>query len=185
MADVISILLQDHNEVRQLFGQLDSAVGAEQRTELFHKLVRELAMHETAEEEVVYPALRKDAADGDAVADARIEEEGEAEKLLSKMEKMDVASEEFARALDKLRAAVLQHAEKEESEVFPRLRQAESEERLEAMGKILETAKKTAPTHPHPHVPNTAAANMAAGPMAAVFDRARDAIRDVRQRIAS
>jgi hypothetical protein len=41
---------------------------------------------------------------------------------------------------------------------------------------MFEKAKKTAPTHPHPSTPNTPGANMALGPVAAVFDRARDAV---------
>lgn len=182
--DAVTLLLNDHDEVRQLFGRFDTATTPEQKKEIFQQLVHELAVHETAEEEIVYPMLRKDVADGDGIADKRIAEEEQADKLLASMEKMDPSSSEFTAAFGKLRTAVLSHAEREEQEVFPRLRSHEDGERLASMGRLLEMAKKTAPTRPHPHVPGSATANLVAGPMAAIVDRTRDAIRDARQRLA-
>ena len=49
--------------------------------------------------------------------------------------------------------------------------------RLEQMAKKMELARKAAPTHPHPHAPNTPPGNIAAGAVAAVVDKIRDALR--------
>ena len=68
--DVVEFLLGQHREVERLFGELRQASG-EARQHAFEHLVQLLAVHETAEEEVVYPALRQAAEDGDAIADAR------------------------------------------------------------------------------------------------------------------
>lgn len=181
--DVVDLLLADHAEAKQLMSTVESSSGGSKQ-EAFEKLVFELARHETAEEEVVYPALRK-LDGGDAVADARIKEEGEAKKALAELEKLDIAGTEWDTKFASLRTDVLAHAEAEEREVFFRLRQSEDKDGLAKMGKVLELAKKTAPTHPHPNVPGTATANLMAGPLAAVFDRARDAIRDAREKMAS
>ena len=50
-------LRQQHAEVLALFVAFDQAAGA-QRAEIFDCLRRALAVHETAEEVVVYPAAR-------------------------------------------------------------------------------------------------------------------------------
>ena len=181
--DLISLLLQDHKEAEALMEKLDKSSG-DARKEAFQQLVYELARHETAEEEVVYPALRR-LDGGAAVADARIKEEEKANKVLAELEKMDMASADWSAKFSAFRRDVLAHAEAEETQVFPRLREAEDADKLERMGKVLEMAKATAPTHPHPNVPGTATANLLAGPMAAVIDRTRDAIREAKEKLAS
>ncbi|HEX3946098.1 MAG TPA: hemerythrin domain-containing protein [Acidimicrobiales bacterium] len=171
---IIEALRQDHDEVRALFGRIESAVGDDRR-DLFQQLVAELVRHEVAEEEILRPVSKRDA--GEAIANARIKEESEAEALLKEMESLDVSSPEFEVKLAKLHQDVEQHADAEETKEFPRVQEKESADRLEKMATAYETAKKMAPTRPHPSTPNTPAANMLVGPFAAVMDRARDAVR--------
>jgi hypothetical protein len=83
--------------------------------------------------------------------------------------------------LEVLRKAVLDHAEHEEQEEFPRLRSSLNPVQLEAMGVAVQVAEATAPTHPHPEV-NSLAANLVAGPMLAFADRTRDLVRDAIRR---
>jgi hemerythrin superfamily protein len=171
---IIEALRHDHDEVRETFGRLDAATG-EQRRELFQQLVGELVRHEVAEEEILRPVSKRDA--GEEIANARINEESQAEQLLKEMEKLDPASAEFTSKLATLRQEVENHATAEETQEFPKVAEKESPERLEQMGRIYEAAKKAAPTRPHPSTPNTPVANMLVGPFAAVMDRARDAVR--------
>jgi iron-sulfur cluster repair protein YtfE (RIC family) len=172
---IIEALRHDHDEVREMFARLDAATG-EQRRELFQQLLSELVRHEVAEEEILRPVSKRDA--GEAIANARIKEESQAEELLKEMEKLDPGSAEFSSKLAKLRREVERHAEAEETKEFPRVAKKESTERLEQMGRAYEAAKRAAPTRPHPSTPNTPVANMLVGPLAAVVDRARDAVRD-------
>jgi hemerythrin superfamily protein len=182
--EVISMLLADHQEVRQLLTRVGSSKG-EARKEAFQQLVKELARHETAEEEVLYPSVRRSVDGGDDLADARIEEEQQGERLLAELEKRGTGGDDFDAVFAELSRAVLAHAEAEETQVFPRVREVMSIEDRERMGKVLDMAKKAAPTHPHPNVPGSATANMLAGPVAAVIDLTRDAIRDAWQKVAS
>ena len=172
---IIDALRRDHQDVRKLLARLETASG-KQRRELFQRLVAELVRHEVAEEEILRPVSKRDA--GEAIANARIKEESQAEQLLKDMEKLDPDSAEFASKLTRLRRDVERHAEAEETKEFPRVAKKETTERLEQMGRAYEAAKKAAPTRPHPKTPNTPAANLLAGPFAAVADRARDAVRD-------
>lgn len=173
--DIVSLLVEDHDEVKQLFAQIDVAPISE-RGALFRQLTHELVVHEIGEEEIVYPRLRQIAAAEEAVADARIAEEKEAEQLLAQLEDMDPASAEFMTKYTTLKHAVLQHATEEEKVVFPTLRANLSEQELLDLGALLKKAKAAAPTHPHPTAPHTPPGNVLAGSMAAVMDKVRDAL---------
>jgi hemerythrin superfamily protein len=174
-ADIVDLIGAQHDEIRRLFSQLQG--GGDGRSDTFECLVRLLAVHETAEEEIVYPALRKTGGEGERVAEARKSEEDEAKTLLSDLERIGVGGEGFDAQLEAVRMAVLEHAASEEREVFPLLRQSLDPETLEKMRTSFETAEAMAPTHPHPHGPESAAGNMLVGPFVAVVDKVRDALR--------
>lgn len=174
--DLVSVITQDHNAVRQRLSEFDSASPGS-REELFWKLTDQLVRHEVAEQVVVYPALRELPGGGE-VADVRIAEEEKAEKLLASMEHLDPTGEEFARAIEELSEAVLEHALKEEAEVLPLFLAHEESGRLQYLAQKFKGAKLGAPSHPHPHLPSSPAAHKVLGPIAAFFERARAAARE-------
>ena len=55
--DVVALLMRQHGDIRNLFDEVEAATG-EERRDAFRRLVRLLAAHETAEEEVVHPFAR-------------------------------------------------------------------------------------------------------------------------------
>lgn len=173
-AGIIEALCEDHEEVKKLFTQVDTATG-DRKKELFQHLVAEIVRHEVAEEEILRPISQRDA--GKAIAQARMKEEHEAEELLKEMESLDPSTPEFEQKFTKLRTAVERHAEAEETKEFPRIAKKESPAQLQRMGQAYEFAKHMAPTRPHPAVPNTPLVNMLVGPIASIVDRSRDAIR--------
>lgn len=173
--DLIDAVQKDHDEVEALFERVASGTG-KRRENAFAKLRGELIRHEVAEEEIVRPLVRTCAGNGERIARARIREEHEAEELLKKMEKAEMGSAQWERMFERLRKAVLEHAEKEETIEHPRLRDGVDAKDLRRYGAAFQSAKKFAPTHPHPSTPNTALANMTVGPVAALVDRARDAV---------
>lgn len=173
--DGIALLVEQHEEVKRAFTKLATAKAAERR-ETFETIVRTLAVHETAEEEIVYPLVRKHLPDGDALADARIAEEDAAKKTLAELEKMGVDDPAFESKFAAFRTDVLRHAENEEHLVFTPLRGQLDADRLETVAKSLITAEAVAPTHPHPHGPSSATGHLVVGPFAAIVDRVRDAL---------
>jgi hemerythrin superfamily protein len=174
-ADVVDFLVSQHEQIISLFAETLSASGKE-REKAFVKLRRLLAVHETAEEEIVHPRAERKLADGAAVVDQRLEEEHEAKTVLQKLEQLDVDSEEFTRQLRELRDAVLDHAEQEEQDEFAKLGEELSDDELAKMGRAAKFAEAIAPTRAHAGV-ESQVANLAAGPFAAMMDRARDAIK--------
>jgi hemerythrin superfamily protein len=175
---IVDLLQADHEQVKALFSDTAAAAPGV-REDLWCHLVTELVRHEVAEEVVVYPAIRSDAPDGAHEVEPRLEEQAEAEQKLAEMEKMSVDSPEFSAALSELQRDVLLHAQAEEVHIFPLLRSLEGNDTLLAMGARYEKAKASAPTHPHPHAPDTPPGNKVLGPIAAMFDKARDAAKRI------
>lgn len=171
--DVIRILLEQHARIRELFAEVTSATGDE-RQQAFDTLRALLAVHETAEEMVLRPVTSEHA---DGVADARNEEEAEANKVLAELEKLDVDGLEFSQQIASFEQAVVRHAEAEEHDEFP-LVIAHCDEAMRArMGKQVLAAESLAPTHPHPMAAGHTSAQFAMGPFLSMIDRAKDALR--------
>ncbi|MTE21797.1 hemerythrin domain-containing protein [Streptomyces sp. TRM43335] len=173
--NVVALLMRQHGEIRNLFDEVEAAEG-DARRDAFHRLTRMLAVHETAEEEVVHPYARRAVDGGEGVVEDRLAEEKKAKEVLKEMEDMDPADPEFMPRLEALRHDVESHARAEERYEFAQIERDTEPERLRAMARALKAAEATAPTRPHPGT-ETAAENLAVGPMAAVADRARDAVR--------
>lgn len=172
--DAVEVVLGQHEHVRVLFSRL-VATGAQDRQETFDDLLRLLAVHETAEEEVIYPALRR-IAGGEEIAKARTDEEDAVKRALSDLERLGVDGENFDCRLLEFRDMVLSHAESEEQEALPLLRAHLEPQRLRQMATGFLTAEAMAPTHPHRHAPESATGNLITGPFLAMVDRVRDAL---------
>ncbi|MER8010145.1 MULTISPECIES: hemerythrin domain-containing protein [unclassified Streptomyces] len=173
--DVVELLKEQHTRIRELFDEVANTKG-EDRKRHFHDLVRLLAVHETAEEEVVHPFARRNIDGGELVVKDRIEEEERAKQALSRLDDMDPDSPEFLSEFAALRQDVLAHADNEERYEFAHFARVADRGRLEALARAVRAAEALAPTRPHPGT-DTALKNVAVGPMAAVIDRTRDVVR--------
>ncbi|MGX4695256.1 hemerythrin domain-containing protein [Streptomyces sp. JNUCC 63] len=173
--DVVSLLMRQHGDIRTLFDEVEQNTG-EERRDAFRRLVRLLAVHETAEEEVIHPYARRNMPGGEQVVDDRLAEEREAKETLAALDDMDTDDPEFMPRLLALRTGVQEHARAEERYEFIHIRRTAATAALASMAKAIKAAEAMAPTRPHPGV-ESAAANVALGPLAAVMDRTRDAVR--------
>ncbi len=179
--DVVDLLMSQHTEIKELFRQVASSTG-DQKREHFQHLVRLLAVHETAEELVVHPAARRNINGGEQVVASRLQEEDEAKHVLAQLYDMGVDDPRFDTEFARFAQSVVDHATHEEQDEFRYLRQNLPEDKLRKMAGAVEAAEKTAPTRPHPNAGESMAANLVAGPPAALFDRMRDAVRDWRDK---
>jgi iron-sulfur cluster repair protein YtfE (RIC family) len=171
---VVDLLIHQHQEIRRLFARVEKATGKARR-EAFDQLRQLLAVHETAEEEVVHPVARRTIGNGERLIDARLKEEREGKEILQKLEKIGTDAEEFKPLFARLRTAVEAHAEHEERLEFPEIMSRCSPEQLKGMAAAVKVAEAVAPTHPHPGT-ESPVKNVAVGSIAAVMDRTRDAI---------
>ena len=171
--DVVTRVRRQHDTIRRLFDDVEAASPA-RRAEAFQPLVRLLAVHETAEEMVVYPALVLAGSEARAIVRARKVEEDLAKKQLAELEGLDAGSRAFLPRLRAFRAEVEAHAEAEEAEVLPLLDEHRAAHELRLMDLWFVTAETVAPTHAHRFAPESAAGNLFLGPAVALVDRVRD-----------
>ncbi|MFB8272904.1 hemerythrin domain-containing protein [Streptomyces sp. NPDC055955] len=173
--DVIAELTTDHREIKDLFKQFSNILpGSEDRKRLANALTIELVRHSVAEEEYLYPAVRKHLQDGDALADKELAEHARVERLLAALQQREPADLDFDRLVVKLYTEVTAHVYDEESHLFPRLRNGVHSYVLEELGNKVRRAKKSAPTRPHPGAPSTPPANKLLAPGLGMVDRVRD-----------
>lgn len=174
--DVVDLLVRQHAIIRDLFDEVEESATGAARADAFERLVRMLAVHETAEEEVVHPYARLKIEDGDEVVGDRLAEEREAKQMLADLEKLGIDHPGFSARLQMLRAAVLAHARAEERYEFAQLRARTSVAERRAMAAGVKAAEALAPTHPHPGT-ESMVMNLLFGPPLAIVDRTRDVIR--------
>lgn len=172
--DVLDVLATDHREVEELIELLTASNDPAHRRELADQLIGELVRHSVAEEMYVYPAMRDHVPDGDKAVEHDTEEHKQLETLMKQLEGADAEGAEFLQIVDKIREVLEDHVDDEENEQFPKLRAHIPQETLvELKGKV-ETAKKLAPTRPHPSAPNAELFHKLVGPGVGLVDRLRD-----------
>ncbi|MCP3819744.1 hemerythrin domain-containing protein [Streptomyces sp. A3M-1-3] len=173
--NVIAELTADHREVDALFTKIESRPpGDPMRRELADELTMELVRHSVAEEEHLYPAVRRFVDDGDDIADKEIDDHGEVERMLKELEDCRPDDASFDALISRLKSAVTAHVADEENQLFPLLADACSAESLQQLGEKVRAGKESAPTRPHPSAPDTPPANKLLAPGLGMVDRARD-----------
>ncbi|MFJ4622101.1 hemerythrin domain-containing protein [Streptomyces sp. NPDC088812] len=148
-SDVVELLVEQHARIRKLFEEVARA-GGEERRRAFQDLVRLLAVHETVEEEVVHPFVRRHLRGGARLAGRRIAEEARAGRALARLDAVEPDSPAFPGLLAALRRDVLAHAAAEERYEFPRLDQVADGGGLAALAHAVRAADALVPTRPHP-----------------------------------
>lgn len=164
--DVIDTLLGQHQQVKLLFAQVESADG-EHRQELFTELVGTLALHESIEQLLVHPLAGQELPDGQQVVPPRLAEEEDAKLALSELYELGVAHPDFDGRLAALRDDVTAHAEAEEELEFLRLREVTAPDELARMAAVVAKAQALLQG-------SEQGRDALTGPPGQVFDRVRD-----------
>ncbi|WP_149180474.1 hemerythrin domain-containing protein [Streptomyces sp. TRM49041] len=175
--DMIIELMNDHQEVEELFARIEELpAGDDRRKALADQMTMELVRHSIAEEEYLYPAVREHIPNGDALADKELKDHNSAERTMKDLESCRADDPRFDTLITQLMAEVREHVADEEGNLFPRLRASCPQERLDRLGNKVRQAKKTAPTRPHPAAPDKPPLNKLLAPGAGLVDRVRDMI---------
>ena len=102
------------------------------------------------------------------------QEHDEIDRVMKQMEDVDAADPGFMELVRQLEAQLRHHINDEESDQFPQLRAHIPAKKLVEMGEKVQTAKKLAPTRPHPHAPHSELFHKTVGPGVGMVDRLRD-----------
>jgi iron-sulfur cluster repair protein YtfE (RIC family) len=120
--DAINLLMQDHRKVMFYFGAYDAADDADRR-ELERLIAINLLAHMALEEEIFYPAALGETGDEELVGESYDDHE-EAKQLLRRLAEPSLGPEERLQIVRELKLAIQEHVETEETELFPKLREA-------------------------------------------------------------
>jgi hemerythrin superfamily protein len=172
--DVTDVLTIDHREFVELIAQIRGAVEPELRRDLADILITDLVRHSVAEEMYVYPAMKEHLPDGTAAVQHDTEEHKEIERTLKDLERADPSDPRFMASIEQLAGLLSDHIRDEENEQFPQLKANVPAETLSELAQKVDTAKRLAPTRPHPSAPNSAPFHKLVGPGVGLVDRLRD-----------
>ncbi len=172
--DVVDILTSDHREMVGLIGEIERTADPGRRRDLADTVIAEIMRHAVAEEMYVYPAIEEHVPDGPAQVGHDKQEHAEIVQVMKRMEDTDASTPAFMAVVRQLEALLRHHATDEEAEQFPQLRAHIPGERLIALGEQVQTAKKLAPTRPHPSAPHSELFHKTVGPGVGMIDRLRD-----------
>jgi hemerythrin superfamily protein len=122
------ILAAEHDLALGIFDKMLGTDGTQsfKRKMLLMKLTHALDKHAHQEEMVVYPALRK--ANEKADADHLESEHGYIKTFIYELNEIGPEASNWLEKVREFRALVAEHAHMEEEQVFPRFKQAMSEE---------------------------------------------------------
>jgi hemerythrin superfamily protein len=181
--DAITLLKDDHRTVEQLFKRFEQAGDRAyvQKRQIVDRIIEELSVHAAIEEQVFYPVARAAVPETDDLTLESLEEHHVVKWLLSELEDMDATHERFDAKVTVLIENVRHHVDEEESEFFPKVREQLGRNELADLGETLAEAKKSAPTRPHPRMPDAGPASVVAGAVTGVVDRVGDNLSGIAQ----
>ncbi|MDP9436998.1 MAG: hemerythrin domain-containing protein [Actinomycetota bacterium] len=171
--DVVDVLSTDHGEFLALVTAIKAA-APEQRRDLTDQLIAELVRHSVAEEMFVYPAVRDHVPGGAEAVEHDTSEHKELERTMKQLEGTEPGDARFLGLVDELERVLRDHVQDEEADQFPKLRANLSSQQLVELAGKVETAKKVAPTRPHPAAPNAELFHKTVGAGVGLVDRLRD-----------
>jgi hemerythrin superfamily protein len=136
--DLIDVLVHDHSVVEDMFVELESGQpDAVRQRELVDRVRAELARHLAEEERYLYPLTRRTLPGGDDLADRELEEHEAIVDVLDQLDGTDPADPDFDALVAQLIADVRGHVGDEETDLFPRLQAALTQEELDELGAAL------------------------------------------------
>ena len=172
--DVVDELMTDHREALELLNRIASITDPDERRDLADTVISEVVRHAIAEEMYVYPAMREHVPDGEQAVKHDNQEHQQLEEVMKRLEAVQPTDPQFDALVGEMTDKLRHHAHDEETEQFPLLRERVPRDELVKLRDKVDTAKKLAPTRPHPGAPHSALFHKLVGPGVGLVDRLRD-----------
>jgi hemerythrin superfamily protein len=137
--NAIQLILNQHARIRKFLSQLTRSKTPSSLKKSFEKLSSFLISHETMEQKIWYPFLKKNTKLKFTIA-SLINEEKTAAKTIDKIKKIQV-EEKFEDKVMELKSAVAHHAKDEETKLFPKVKKLIEETELKKIGKKMKEFK--------------------------------------------
>ena len=133
----IAILMKDHDTVKELFDRFEKTEAKAEKTKIIEEAVMELKIHATIEEELFYPAIRKQV--GTELMNEADEEHHVARVLIAEL---DLGRDKDHRdaKFTVLAESVRHHIKEEEGEIMPKAKSADID--FQALGQEILARKE-------------------------------------------
>ena len=134
--DALKLLKKDHDEVKKMLKDLEATTdrAVKTRQDLFGRLRFSLTVHEQMEEAVLYPALKEHEETREIALEA-YEEHDVVDTILGELEQTPFDDETWQR---------IALTQKQENEMFPKVRKLFDKETLESLGQQMQQIKSQA-----------------------------------------
>jgi hypothetical protein len=141
--DGLKLLKDDHDKVKAMLKKLDDTTERAEvtRTEGLQALKQELTVHETIEEEILYPALKEFAKTKDIALEG-YEEHHVVDTIMAELEQTPIEDETWAAKLTVMKENLEHHIEEEETDMFKKARQVMNEDELSDLGDRMAARKE-------------------------------------------
>jgi hemerythrin superfamily protein len=148
--DAIVILKDDHKRIKVLFKEFQNAGenATKSRGKIVGKIIEELTVHTYIENEGLYPEVRRLVPDLEQDVLESYEEHHVADVLCMELTAMSADDDHFIAKTTVLIENVTHHIDEEESDWFPRVREALGRKQLAEIGAQMLELKKKAPRSP-------------------------------------
>jgi Hemerythrin HHE cation binding domain len=139
MPNAVQMIRQDHKKVEGLFKKFDQAKNHSAKKRIADQVVQELEVHTTLEEEIFYPAVRKELGDEEMI-DEDEKEHQQAKDIIQELKTMDGEDEQLEEKFSELVECIKHHVEEEQGEMLPKAEEGEMD--LAHYGKQMSERKK-------------------------------------------
>ncbi|MFO0745440.1 MAG: hemerythrin domain-containing protein [Myxococcota bacterium] len=145
MADIIALLKEDHQKVKDLFERIERSTerGTKTRTDLLARLAADLRVHMRFEEESFYPVVKAgaDKAGRELTCEAYAEHDA-ASAVLAKLEAIAPSDEMWKANASVLKESVEHHIKEEERELFKHAKSVLTKDELRRLGEQYAAMKR-------------------------------------------
>jgi Hemerythrin HHE cation binding domain len=139
MPNAIQMIRQDHKKVEGLFKKFDQAKSNGARKRICDQVIQELEVHTKLEEEIFYPAVRKELGDEEMIEEAEKEHQ-QAKDIIQELKMMDGKDEQLEEKFAELVECIKHHVEEEQNEMLPKAEESEMD--LSHYGEQMSERKK-------------------------------------------
>jgi hypothetical protein len=134
----ISILIKDHDTVKDLFDRFEKAESTAEKEKIIAQALSELKIHAVIEEEIFYPAVRKHV--GKDLMNEADEEHHVARVLIAELDRDGRGNDHRNAKFTVLAESVRHHINEEEGEMLPKAKGVELD--FEALGQRMLARKR-------------------------------------------
>ncbi len=179
--DAIALLKADHQAVEAKFARYEKLGerALKAKATIVADVIKALSAHAAIEEELFYPAVRKQLADQEDQVLEALEEHHVVKWTLSELDGMSPDHERFNAKFTVLMEGVRHHVKEEEKDLFPKVRKGFTRAELVELGEEMASAKLRAPKKPHPRSPDTPPMNVVANSLTNPMENARNSVHDL------